>query len=67
MTINRKTRNAEPGIGPNRSSQTRRNPQVDRYGAGIGLPRGSGSGFWMVLEPDRTVLPVQTLATGMLP
>jgi len=39
------TRNAEPEIGPDGSSQTRRNPRVDRYGSGFGLPSVRGSGF----------------------
>jgi len=39
------TRNAEPEIGTDGSSQTRRNPWVDGYGSGFGLPRVCGSGF----------------------
>jgi len=46
------TRNAETEIGTDGSSQTRRNPQVDGYGSGLGPPRVNGSGFWMGLEPN---------------
>jgi len=66
-TINRKNRNAELEIGPVGSSQTGQNPQVDGYGAGLGLPRSSGWGFWTGLEPNRTVFPVQTWTTCGLP
>ena len=66
-TINRKTRNAELEIRPNRSSQTWYNPQVNGYGARFGPPKGSGSGFWTVLEPNRTVVLVQTWTAGGLP
>ena len=65
--IKRQTRNAEPEIGPNGSSQTLRNPWVDRYGARFGAARSCGSGFWTVLEPNRSVFPVQTLTAGGLP
>jgi len=67
VTINRKTRNTEPEIGTDRSSQTRENPRVDRYGSGFGPPRRCGSDFWTVLEPNRTVYPVQTRTAGGLP
>jgi len=50
------TRNAEPEIGPDGSSQTRWNPQVDGYGSGFGPPRVRGSGFGPGLEPNRPVL-----------
>jgi len=66
-TINRATLNAKPEFGPDGSSQTRRNPQVDWYGAGIGLPRSRGSSFWTVLDQNRTVFPVQTRTAGRLP
>jgi len=66
-TINRTTLNAKPEIGPDGSSQTRCNPQIDGYGAGFGPPRSSGSGFWTVLEPNRTVFLVQTRTAGGLP
>jgi len=49
------TRNAEPEIGPDRSSQTQRNPQVDGYRSGFGPPRVSESGYWPGLEPNRPV------------
>ena len=51
-TIYRKTRNAEPEIETDWLSQTLQNPRVDRYPSGFGSPRGSGSGFWMGLEPN---------------
>jgi len=61
------TRNAEPEIGTDGSSQTRRNPQVDGYGSRFGPPRVCGSGFWPVLEPNRPVFAVQTRTAGGLP
>jgi len=61
------TRNAEPDIGTDGSNQTRRNPRVNGYGSRFGLPRVSGSGFWMGLEPNRPVLAVQTRTAGRLP
>jgi len=66
-TINRKTRNTEPEIGTDGSSQTRQNPRVDGYGSGFGPPRRSGSGFGTVLEPNPTVFPVGTRTAGGLP
>jgi len=63
-TINRKTWNAEPEIGPDRSSQTRQNLQVEKYRAGFWPPRTSGSGFWTVLEPNQTIFPVHTRTAG---
>jgi hypothetical protein len=61
------TRNAEPENGTDGSSQTRRNPRVDGYGSGLGLPRVCGSGFWTVLEPNRPIFEVQTRTAGGLP
>ena len=61
------TRNAEPEIGTDGSSQTWRNLPVDGYGSGVGLPRVSGSGFLMVLEPNRPGFAVQTRTAGGLP
>ena len=61
------TQNAEAEIGTDGSSQTRRNPRVDGYGSGFGLPRVCGSGFWMVLEPNRPLFAVQTRTAGGLP
>jgi hypothetical protein len=61
------TRNAEPEIGTDGSSQTRRNPRVDGYGSGFYPPRVCGSGFWPVLEPNRPVVAVQTRTAGALP
>jgi len=49
-TIDRATRNAELVIGPDMSSETQWNPQVDGWGAGFGPPRSCRSGFWTVLE-----------------
>ena len=66
-TINRKTRNTEPEFVTDRSSWTRQNGLVDRYRSGFGLPRRCRSGFWMVLETNRTIYPVQTWTTGGLP
>ena len=66
-TINRSTRNVEPEIGPDGSSETRQNLRVDGYGAKFGLPRSCGSGFWTVLEPNRTIFPVQTRSAGGFP
>jgi len=66
-TLNRKTRNTEPQIGTDGSSQTRQNPQVDGYGSGFGPPRRCGSGFWTVLEPNQTGFPVRTRTAGGLP
>jgi len=66
-TINRKTRNPEREIGPHASSQTWQNPPVDRYRAGVGPPRSSGSCFWMGLELNPTVCPGQTRTVGGSP
>jgi hypothetical protein len=59
-TINRKTRNTEPEIGTNGFCQTPQNPWADAYGYGFGPPSRCGSGFWPVLELNRTVFPVRT-------
>jgi len=66
-TINRITWKPEPEIGTDRSSETRQNLRVDGYGSRFGPPRCSGSGFWMGLEPNRTVLAVRTRTAGGLP
>ena len=66
-TINRNTRIPELEIGTDRSSQSQENPRVDRYGSRFGTPICSRSGFWMGLEPNRTVLAVQTRTAGGLP
>jgi len=66
-TINRKTQNAEPEIGHDRSSHTQRNPWVEGYGARFGPPRSSGLGVWTVLEPTRTVFPVPTRTADSSP
>jgi len=67
VTINRTTPNAKPEIGHDGSSQSRWNPRVDGYGARFELLRSSGSGFWMVMKPNRTVFPVQTRTAGWFP
>jgi len=67
VTIHRTTWNAKPEIGPDGSSQTQRKPWVDGYAAGFAPPRRSGSGFWTVLEPNRTVIPVHTRTAGGSP
>jgi len=61
------TRNTEPEIGTDGSSQTWRNPRVDGNGSRFGPPRVSGSGFWTGLEPNRPVFAVQTRTAGGLP
>jgi len=66
-TINRKTRNAEPDIGTDGSSQARQNPRVHRYGAGFRPPRLSGSAFWTGLELNQPVFAGQTQTAGGLP
>jgi len=58
------TRNAEPEIRPDMSSQSGRNPRVDGYGYGFGPPGVSGSGFWSGLDPNRPVFAVQTWTAG---
>jgi hypothetical protein len=61
------TRNAEPEIETDRSSQTRQNPRVAGYGSGYGPPTVSGLGFWPGLEPNLPVFAVQTWTAGGLP
>jgi hypothetical protein len=61
------TRNADPEIGTDRSSQTWRNPRVDRYRFWCGPPSVCRSGFWTVLEPHWPSVPVQTQTAGGLP
>jgi hypothetical protein len=61
------TRNAEPEIVTDGSSQTRRNPRVDVYGSGFCPPSVCGSGFWTVLELNWPVFEVQTRTAGGLP
>jgi len=65
--INRKTQNTELEIGTDRCSQTQQNPLVDQYWAVFGSQGRSRSGFWRVLEPNRTNFVVQTLNVGELP
>jgi len=66
-TINWKTRNMEPEIGTDGSTQTQQNLQFDMNQSGFGLPTGSGSGFWTALDPIQTVFPVRTRTAGGLP
>jgi len=66
-TINRTIWNSKPKIGPDSSCQTLQNPFVDRYGAGFWPPRSRRMGFQTVLDPNRTVFPVQTRTAGGLP
>ena len=66
-TINRKAREWEPEIGTDKSIQIRHNPLVDRYGYWFGLQRSCGSGFWTVLEPNRTISAVQSQTASGLP
>jgi len=61
------TWNTEPEIGTDRSTQTQRNPRVDGYGSGFGLPRVRRSGFWSVLEPNWPGFVVPTRTAGGLP
>jgi hypothetical protein len=59
-TITKTPRNTELELGTDGSCQTWQNPQVDGYGSGFGPARTCRSGFWTVLEPNRTVFPVRT-------
>jgi hypothetical protein len=61
------TRNAEPEIGTDGSTQTRRILRVDGYGSGFRPPRVCGSGFWTGQERSRPVFAVQTQTAGGLP
>jgi hypothetical protein len=67
VTINRNTQKRELEIGPDRSSQPWQHLPVDAYGYGLGPPRSCGLGFWTVLEPNRTIYPVQSRTAGGLP
>ena len=66
-TIDRKTWKAELDIGTDRSSQTWQNPWVDWYWSGFGPPWGNRLGFWTGLEPNRSIVEVQTRTAGRLP
>jgi len=61
------TRNAEPEIGTDGSTRTRRNPQVDWYGYWFGPPWVSGLGLRPGLDPNQPVFAVQTRTTRGLP
>ena len=67
LSINGLSRKPEPEIGTDWSSKTLQNPQNDGYGYGFGQPRCSRSGFKTGLEPNWTILAVQTRITGRLP
>jgi len=54
------TRNAQPEIGTDGSSQTLRNREVDGYRSRFGAPGVSGLGFWMGLELNQPIVVVQT-------
>jgi len=45
-TLNNETENAQPEIWTDRSSQSRPNPCIDRYGSGFAPRTGSRSGCW---------------------
>ena len=66
-TMNWTVWNAEQEIGPDGSSQTRRNPGITRYVARSGPPRSCGCGFWTVLQPNRTIFPVRIRTAGGFP
>jgi len=66
-TMKRKSWNTEQEIGMDWSDQTQQNPRVDRYGSWFGPLRCNRSGFWTVLEPNRTSFAVQTRTAGRLP
>jgi len=66
-TITGKTQKAEPDIGTVGSSKTLENPPDYGYRYGFILPRGSGSGYWTGLGPNRTVIVAQTLTAGRSP
>jgi len=61
------TRNAEPEIGSDGSSQTRRNRRVDGYWTGFDPSRVSRLGFWPGLEPNRPIFEVRTRTAGGSP
>jgi len=66
-TITRPTWNAEPEMGPDRSSHTPWKRWVDGYRSRFGPPRGSRSGVRTGLELNRTVFPVRFRTAGSLP
>jgi len=66
-TINRKIWKQEPEIETDGSSRTWQNLRVDGDGSGVGPPSSSGSGCWTGLEPNRTIILVQTRTAGRLP
>jgi len=64
VTMNTTTWNTEPEIGPDRSSQTRRNPWVHGYGWMFPLPRRSGSGCRTGLESNWPIFQLRPWAAG---
>jgi len=67
VTVNGKTQDAEPEIGPEGFRLTRPNQLVDGNGSEFGPPRCSGSGFRTVPGPNSTVFVVHTRPPGGLP
>jgi len=67
VTLNSKSRNTEQEVETEGSSQTRHNPQIDRYGSRFGPRWRSRSGFWTVLEPNGTSILIRTRTAGGLP
>jgi len=65
-TINRKTLQAEPVIGPEGSTQTWQNLGVDRYWCGLELSRPSRVGFGTGQALIWTIFPIWTHTTGRL-
>ena len=59
--------NAEPEIGTDWSSMTRRNQQVDGHGSGFNPTTVNKSGFWLGLQPNQPVFAVQTRTAGGYP
>jgi hypothetical protein len=66
-TINKRTRNTEPEIGTDGSSQTWQKPLDDGYQSGFSPGRYCWSGFRTVMEYIRTVFLVQTQTAGWFP
>jgi hypothetical protein len=67
VTINTKIQDPAVEIEPDRTIQIKQNPQVNWYRSGFS-PQGCwGSGDWTGLEPNITVLKVQTQSAGALP
>jgi len=65
-TIHSETQNTGPAIGTDWSHQTWQNPLVDGYGSVFYPARGSRSGFWICLAPNRPVFAVQIRTAGRI-